>query len=202
MAARPIPEGMTVLRLGQYGRTSLATAGLLVHDGGHPPSWICLGHIWTSHKGAWWSLYYYVKFGCNWCSNLENMKVWIFHTFGLKMPIHAPQIRFFGGIWPLEWRAISRKPQNGTSLRVNASFEPSSAKICPSVWPIGEFPKKEGINKKLLYFTYSFRSPSPINGFAPNLVSGSCHRQLPVIIFLAIGQGRSTLWGVESQWFP
>ena len=31
MAARPIPEGMTVLRLGKYGRPSLATAGLLVH---------------------------------------------------------------------------------------------------------------------------------------------------------------------------
>jgi len=30
MAARPIPEDMTVLRLGQYGRPSLATAGLLV----------------------------------------------------------------------------------------------------------------------------------------------------------------------------
>ena len=30
-AARPIPEGMTVLRLGQYGRPSLATAGLLVN---------------------------------------------------------------------------------------------------------------------------------------------------------------------------
>ena len=29
-AARPIPEGMTVLLLGQYGRPSLATAGLLV----------------------------------------------------------------------------------------------------------------------------------------------------------------------------
>jgi len=29
-AARPIPEGMTVLRLGQYGRPSLATVGLLV----------------------------------------------------------------------------------------------------------------------------------------------------------------------------
>jgi len=29
-AARPIPEGMTVLQLGQYGRPSLATAGLLV----------------------------------------------------------------------------------------------------------------------------------------------------------------------------
>ena len=30
-AARPIPEGMTVLRLGQYSRPSLATAGLLVN---------------------------------------------------------------------------------------------------------------------------------------------------------------------------
>jgi len=30
MAARPIPEGMTVLRLGQYGRPFLATAALLV----------------------------------------------------------------------------------------------------------------------------------------------------------------------------
>jgi len=30
MAARPILEGITVLRLGQYGRPSLATAGLLV----------------------------------------------------------------------------------------------------------------------------------------------------------------------------
>jgi len=32
MAARPIPEDMTVLRLGQYGRPSLATAGLLVQN--------------------------------------------------------------------------------------------------------------------------------------------------------------------------
>ena len=32
-AARPIPEGMTVFRLGQYGRPPLETAGLVV------PNW-------------------------------------------------------------------------------------------------------------------------------------------------------------------
>jgi len=28
----------------------------IFQDGGRPPSWICLGHIWTTHEGYLWSL--------------------------------------------------------------------------------------------------------------------------------------------------
>jgi len=35
-------------------------------------------------------LYHCAEFGCNRCSSLEDMKVWILHTLGLKTPIHAP----------------------------------------------------------------------------------------------------------------
>jgi len=41
-AARPIPKDMTVLRLGQYGWPSLATAGLLVAFSAQRKQQICL----------------------------------------------------------------------------------------------------------------------------------------------------------------
>ena len=37
-------------------------------DGGRLLSWICLGHIWTTHKG-FLAVYHCQKFACNWCSS-------------------------------------------------------------------------------------------------------------------------------------
>jgi len=73
------------------------------------------------------------------------MKLAIFRQFGLKKPIHAPKIVFFGGgetFTPKMGGAISTKPPKGTPLRESASFEPSSVKIRRRVLPVGEFPKK------------------------------------------------------------
>jgi len=36
-------------------------------------------------------LYHFAKFGCNWCSSFEIMKVSIFCTFGFA-PIYAPKV--------------------------------------------------------------------------------------------------------------
>jgi len=85
-------------------------------------------------------LYHYAKFGCNRCRSLGNMHfshVWLENAYS-----PSPKIGVCGGrIWPVKWRAISTNYQKGTSLRESSWFEPSSAKICPSVWPVGEFPK-------------------------------------------------------------
>ena len=45
-------------------------------------------------------LYHYAKFGCDRCSSFENIKFWIFHTFGLKMPICNPKLGFSGNLIP------------------------------------------------------------------------------------------------------
>jgi len=46
-------------------------------------------------------LYWCAKFRWNPCSSFDNMKVWIFCAFGLKMPIHASKIMVFGVFDPL-----------------------------------------------------------------------------------------------------
>ena len=49
-------------------------------------------------------IYHLAKFGWNRCSGFDNMKVmkvFIFGTFGLKMPIHAHKIGVLGNLTPL-----------------------------------------------------------------------------------------------------
>jgi len=53
-----------------------------------------LGFVWGIFRqpteSTWCSLSWYkINFGCNQCSTLDDMKVAIFGTFGLKTPIHA-----------------------------------------------------------------------------------------------------------------
>jgi len=56
-------------------------------------------------SGAYWdhpgrllgSLYRLAEFGWNRCSTFDNMKVLTFCAFGLKTPIHAPNIGVWGG---------------------------------------------------------------------------------------------------------
>jgi len=45
-------------------------------------------------------IYHLAKFGWNRCSGFDNMKVFIFGTFGLKMPIHAHKIGVLGNLTP------------------------------------------------------------------------------------------------------
>jgi len=46
-----------------------------------------LDHPWSKFAGLYW----FAKFGWNPCIGFDNTKLWIFHAFGLKMQIHAPQ---------------------------------------------------------------------------------------------------------------
>ena len=56
------------------------------------------GVYWDHPRRLLGGLYRYAKFGWNRCSTFDNMKVLIFCVFGLKTPIHAPKIGFFGDL--------------------------------------------------------------------------------------------------------
>ena len=59
------------------------------------------GAHWDNPRRLLSGLYCCAKFGWNRCSTFDNMKVLIFCAFGLKTPIHAPKIGFFGDLTPL-----------------------------------------------------------------------------------------------------
>jgi len=91
----------------------------IFEDGGHPPSWrwwpstildsfsAFLDHSRRKVGGLYWC----AKIGWNPCSNLDGIKVWIFHAVGSKCLFTPPKFRFFwGGIWPLKWEGILTEP--------------------------------------------------------------------------------------------
>jgi len=51
------------------------------------------------------------KFVCNRCSNFDSMQILIFCTLSLKMRIHAPKNRGFGGFYPQNGEQYDRDPQ-------------------------------------------------------------------------------------------
>ena len=65
----------------------------------------------TIHEGHFGGLHRCAKFGWNRCSSFDNMHVFRFHEFGLKTPIHAPKMGFFGGFDPLNEGLSHRDPQ-------------------------------------------------------------------------------------------
>jgi len=56
------------------------------------------GAYWDHPRRLLSGLYRCAEFGLNRYRTIDNMKVLIFCAFGLKTPIHAPKIGFFGGI--------------------------------------------------------------------------------------------------------
>ena len=57
--------------------------------------------------------------------------------FGLKTPIHAPNILPFWGIWPYMWGAVSTIPPKGTYLRGNRVFWLFYVKVGAAVLAVG-----------------------------------------------------------------
>jgi len=58
---------------------------------------------------AFGNVYHCAKFGWNRCSSIANMKILIFITFGLKTPIHAPKMHFWG-FGPVNGQDHQRRP--------------------------------------------------------------------------------------------
>ena len=100
-----------------------------------------LGADWDHPRRVLVGLYRCAKFGWNRCISFDNIKLSIFCPFGLKTPIHAPKLGFWGYFNSKMGSNVYETPK-GTSLPESASFEPSSAKIRRRVWPVGEFMKK------------------------------------------------------------
>jgi len=69
-----------------------------------------LGACWDHPRRPLDGLYRCAKFGWNWCSSFDNMKLSIFCPFGLKTPIHAPNW-VFGVFHPQNGEQCQRNPQ-------------------------------------------------------------------------------------------
>ena len=85
---------------------------------------VCLDHP----RMAFGGLCDCAKFGWNRCSRFDNMHVFRYHEFGLKIPIYAPKIGVLGDFTPWMESNIN-ETQKGTSLHESTSFEPSCVKI-------------------------------------------------------------------------
>ena len=57
-------------------------------------------------RRAFGGLYHCAKFGWNRCRSFENMHVFRFREFGLKMPTHAPKLTVLGVFDPLNEGAM------------------------------------------------------------------------------------------------
>jgi len=112
-----------------------------------------LGAYWDHPRWPLDGLHRCAKFDRNRCMSFDNMKLSIFCPFGLKTPIHAPKIGFFGGIWPPKWGPVSTKPPKGTSSGGNGS----SGALIMSLYVI--VPEKSRVNKKCGLFGIAVKWP-------------------------------------------
>jgi len=87
-------------------------------DGGRPPSWIHLGHIWTTHNEYFGSLISPQNLVMIDAVIFYNMNISIFGALSWKMNIHAPKM-FFGQFDPLNGLQYQPKPKKHTILWVH-----------------------------------------------------------------------------------
>jgi len=106
---------------------------------GHPLSWICLGHIWTTHS-AYFSLYHSAKFGYDQCSSSYEMNLSIFGAFGKKCRF-IPKIRILGQFSPLNGLHYQPKPEKAHRCA-------SPRHLSHQTWNVVSGLKR-GINKKI-----------------------------------------------------
>jgi len=108
--------------------------------------------IWTilDHpRSAIVGLRLVLKCGLNRIYSFGDIAIFIFRSFGLKLPIHA---HFGGGGWRAyfpQMTSPSSCPPKGTSLCRNTSFEPWSVKIGSAVRPGRVSEKKDKTVKKV-----------------------------------------------------
>jgi len=82
----------------------------IFQDGSCPPSWMCLPCFWTTHE-AYLVVFTSVQNLVVICRGFDNMKLWIFRTFCLKMRIHTPKITILEDLTPSIGRYINRTPE-------------------------------------------------------------------------------------------
>ena len=82
------------------------------------------GHIFGLPTKTTEGIYHLAKFGWNRCSGFDNMKVLIFGTFGLKMPIHAHKIGVLGNLTPLMGSLHPWDPQKALTVAKTRRLSP------------------------------------------------------------------------------
>jgi len=91
-------------------------------NGGRPPSWICDACVRTvreRHLVVFITVQNLVEIDT---AVVDNMQVLLYRDLGLKTPIQALKLGFWGKFHPLKWAAVSSRPPKGTSLRGNTSY--------------------------------------------------------------------------------
>jgi len=99
----------SVKKRSRYGDFSI------FQDGGRPPSWICYVCVRTTHEGH--LVVFITVQNLVGIDGFDNMQVFRFHEFGLKMLIHAPKLGFWG-ILPLNGEQCQRNPKRHILARV------------------------------------------------------------------------------------
>ena len=118
-----------------------------------------LGAYWDHPRWPLGGLYRCAKCGWNQCSSFDNMKLAIFRQIGLKKPIHAPKIVFFGNFAPKMGSNINETTKRHTLARVRIVW--AIKREIPSTGLTCRWVPKTGINENFfpLYFTRLPRSP-------------------------------------------
>jgi len=103
----------------RYGEISIFKMAAVRHLG------IVLPPYETTH-GCWPQLP--VKFHVNLIHRSEDIAILNFSHIWLEMPIQAPKMEVFGGLWTHKYDYSSLRPPKCTSLRKSASFKLSTVK--------------------------------------------------------------------------
>jgi len=116
-------------------------------DGGRQPCCNCFGLMADHPRSAFHGLNSVLKSLIRWINSSGDIAMYIFWSFGLKLPIHAPFWGVLEAYFPT-WRHPSSWPPKGPSLGVNTSFEPFSVRISATVQPERMMKKKKGQDNK------------------------------------------------------
>jgi len=103
-----------------------------------------LDHPWSIFGGLYWC----EKFGWNLRSSFDDVKVWIFRVFGLKMLIHDPKITVLGVFDPLNGEAYQQNPQKAHPCveRRHMTYRLSKSSTCATCAPVHESKKDKERN--------------------------------------------------------
>ena len=112
----------------------------IFQDGGRPPSWTYLGHIWTTYEGqALSGLYHCAKSMCS----FENIKGLNVYTFGY---LH-PKIGVLGNVNPWMDSNINEDLKKNALARVLVVLAIQRENLLTSL-TCRRVPQKEVVNKK------------------------------------------------------
>jgi len=105
----------------------------IFQDGGRQPSWICFPRFWITHE-AYLVVFTGVQNLVGIHAAVSIIWVWIVRMFGLKMPIHVPEITVVGRFDPLNGEVYQQNPQNAHTYKFQVSSKSAEQPVTELRW--------------------------------------------------------------------